>query len=319
MALYHFAVRIIGFGDGGSAVHRAAYHARAQLRDERNARMTRNYGNRKDLAWSAIFTPKAAPAWTGDRAQLWNRAEAAERQANGQPARNIELALPNELTRKQQIWLLTDFIREQFARKGMVADANIHSDYDADGNRRLGVASTKPRNDHAHILLTMRRLDGDRFKKTKTDARTWNSAVQLREWREQWARYGAKALRKAGFETDADRFAVGHLTLPEQRRAALERGDHDWAEHLQREPDIKQGAVIRQMERRGRKTERGQKRRAVQDRNARRRDLRAEARKIDFELECLKQQGRCKSSYQNNQIPGSCTTTPVFMTGGGEV
>ena len=243
------------------------------------------------LAWSGIFAPKGAFQWVYDRGLLWNRAEAAERQqANGQPARNLEIGLPNELTREQQIRLLTDFVRENAARKGMIADAAIHSDYDAEGNLRPGADPDEPRNDHAHVLLTMRRLDGEGFAKTKTDARVWNSKEQLEDWREKWAKAGAKALRKAGFEQEAARFEVGHRTLPEQRRAAIERGDTAWAEHLDREPDMKQGAAIMQMESRGLKTERGEERRALQARNAERQELQAEAKIIDFELERLKRQ-----------------------------
>lgn len=187
MALYHFTAKSISMGKGESAVHRAAYHARTQLEDERNGKQTRDYAHKGDLAWSGIFAPKGAFAWVMDRGQLWNRAEKAERQANGQPARNLEFALPNELTREQQTRLLTDFVREQCARKGMVADVALHSDYDAAGNRRKGADPAEPRNDHAHVLLTMRRLDGDGFKKTKTDAREWNSKEQLAAWREGWA------------------------------------------------------------------------------------------------------------------------------------
>ena len=138
MAIYHFTAKAISMGSGESAVHRAAYHARTQLDDRRNDKQTRDYAERGDLAWSGIFAPKDAPAWTADRNQLWNRAEAAERQANGQPARNLELALPNELTRVQQIRLLTDFVREQCARKGMIADVALHSDYNEAGTRRAG-------------------------------------------------------------------------------------------------------------------------------------------------------------------------------------
>lgn len=292
MALYHFTAKAISFGKGESAVHRAAYHARTQLEDERNAKLTNDYSRKGDLAWNGIFTPKDAPEWTKDRGQLWNRAEKTERQANGQPARTLEIALPHELTREQQTRLLTDFLREQCARKGMVADAALHSDYDADGKRRKGADPNEPRNDHAHILLTMRRLDGDGFKKTKTDAREWNSKEQLAAWREAWARMGAKALRKAGFEIEAERFAVGHLTLPEQRKAALDRGDTAWADRLDREPDVKQGPASAQMEKRGQESDRAEARRAVFNRNAERQAMQQEAKVIDLELERIERQER---------------------------
>jgi hypothetical protein len=75
--------------------------------------------------------------------------------------------------------------------------------------------------------------------------------------RKKWAQKAAKELRKAGFELEADRFAVGHREIHDQREAALERGDMEWAEHLNREPTTHRGPVIDAMERRGAETHRG--------------------------------------------------------------
>ena len=289
---YHFAAKVIGMATG-SAVHRAAYQARTQLEDERHGRTTKDYGNRRDLAWSsAAFLPKDAPAWMQDRGRFWNGAEKAERQANGQPARDFELALPNRLTREQQIRLVTDFTREQFARKGFGAWANLHSDHDAEGKPLPRRDPADPRNDHLHLMVSTRKIGADGFAKTKTDSRAMNSKEQLAEWRETWAKQCARALRRAGHEQEAARWEVGHLPLPQQREAALARGDQTWADQLDREPDQKMGVAAAQMEARGIETEKGDRRRAIFNRNAERGELRQEAEVISLELARIEAQER---------------------------
>ena len=173
MALYHFTAKAVSMGKGQSAVHTAAYNARCQLHDEREDRDTKDYGYKGATEFSGIFAPQGAPEWAHDRGELWNRATAAERQANGQPGRNVEFALPHELSAEQRRRLVTDFIRETFARRGMVADVSIHAPHGKNDDR----------NHHAHCLLTMRRLDGDGFAKTKE--RQWNSKEELGQWREK--------------------------------------------------------------------------------------------------------------------------------------
>jgi hypothetical protein len=237
MALYHFTAKAVSMGKGQSAVHTAAYNARCQLHDDRENRDTKDYGYKGATEFSGIFAPKDAPDWTRDREQLWNRATAAERQANGQPARNVEFALPHELNAEQRRQLVTDFARETFARRGMVADVHIHKPHD----------KNDPRTFHAHVLLTMRRLDGDNFAKTKE--REWNGKPELEHWREKWAQMGARALQKAGHAQEADRFRHGHKTLAGQREAALDRGDSVWAQQCDKEAGIHKGPAVSAMER----------------------------------------------------------------------
>lgn len=238
MAIYHFTAKAVSMGKGQSAVHTAAYNARCQLHDEREDRDTKDYAYKGKTEFSGIFAPKDAPAWTQDREQLWNRATAAERQANGQPARNVEFALPHELNPEQRRRLVVDFVRETFARRGMVADVSIHRPH----------GSGDDRNVHVHCLLTMRRLDGDNFAKTKE--RQWNTKAELEQWREKWAHMGAKALERAGYGEEADRFRHGHQPLAAQREAAQARGDMAWSEHCDREATIHKGPAVSAMERR---------------------------------------------------------------------
>ena len=242
---YHFTASPVSFGKGQSAVHKAAYNARCALSDERNGRQTRDYLYLGEPIFSGIFAPPNAPSWVKDREQLWNKAEAAERQKiNGQPARNIEFAFPHQMEEKQREWLLKDFVREQFVRAGMIADVSIHNPH-PDGDQR---------NVHAHVLLTMRELEGENFARTKN--RDWNTKEQLGQWRERWAEKGARALERAGHKLEAERWRNGHLTLPEQRKAALARGDVEFAAGLDRQPTTHRGPYVDAVTRKGKNTER---------------------------------------------------------------
>ncbi len=272
---YHCTAKPLSFGKGQSAVHTAAYNAREQLYQEREGRKTRDYSREGEVLFEGIFAPEGAPEWTHDRQELWNRAEAAERQRNGQPARNMIVGLPHELNQQQREWMVKDFAREAFARKGMIADVAMHAP-DAKGDER---------NYHAHILLTMRKLDGDAFAKTK--CRDWNQKEQLGEWRAQWAEKGAKALHRAGYPVAAERWRHGHKTYAEQRAAALERGDKEFAESLgNREPTFHKGVKSTALERSGGSNERLERLREVVARN----DIRLELAALDGQVQALQQQ-----------------------------
>ena len=82
-----------------------------------------------------------------DRAILWNAVEKTEKAKNAQLAREIELALPMELTREENISLVHDYVKRHFLEQGMCADVCIHDKNDG--------------NPHAHIMLTMRPIEPD--------------------------------------------------------------------------------------------------------------------------------------------------------------
>jgi Ti-type conjugative transfer relaxase TraA len=105
---------------------------------------------------------------------LWNEVEANERRKDAVLAREVEFALPRELSQSEAIALAQDFVREQFVARGMVADLNVHWTRESDGE-------LKP---HAHVMLSMRAIDSDGFGKKQ---RAWNDVGLLREWRTRWA------------------------------------------------------------------------------------------------------------------------------------
>ena len=222
MALYHLHAQVVKRSAGMSAVAGAAYRAGECLVDDRTGEM-HDYRRRRDVATAEILAPAGAPAWARDRSALWNQAERAERQHNGQPAREIRLAIPAELGADAGRALVRDYATAEFVNRGMVADLAIHGEDGA--------------NPHAHILLTMRTLDGDAFSRRKN--RDWNTRETLQEWRAGWADAANAALEHAGH---AER--IDDRTLVDQHDEALQAGDLDRARALDRPPTLHRGRVL---------------------------------------------------------------------------
>lgn len=230
MAIYHFSVQVISRSQGRSAVAAAAYRAGERLQDERYGH-TYDY-TKKNVAEHAIAAPENAPAWVKDREQLWNAVEAAEKRKDAQLCREINIALPRELTALQQRELVSTFVAEQFVKRGMIADVAIHRD--------------NPENPHAHIMLTMREITPAGFGQK---VREWNDKGLLEAWRAEWAHYANRTLERAGSQERID-----HRSLEAQGSDLL--------------PTVHEGPHVRQMERRGIRTDRGDLNRAVAEYNS---------------------------------------------------
>lgn len=235
MASYHLSAKIIGRSDGRSVVAAAAYRAGARIERAETGDCP-DYRRKGGIVSADLLTPDDAPSWAQDRAQLWNAVEKIEARKNSQLAREIEIALPNELTAEQARDLALSWARAELVSRGMVADVCIHDPEPAPG---------APRNRHAHILCTVRSFDGEEWSKTKN--RTWNEKALLEHWRETWAEAQNAALERAGC---ADR--VDHRSLEDQRQAALDVGDTARADALDRPPEPVLGVAASAQEKRAR-------------------------------------------------------------------
>jgi len=189
VALFHLAVKVVSRSTGRSVVAAAAYRAGAALTDERQG-LTPDYSRRGDVRETIILAPENAPAWARDRQALWTAVDAAEKRKDAQTAREVEVALPRELTVPQQRDLLRTFVQTAFVARGMVADVAIH-----EGHR-----PAEP-NPHAHILLTTRTLTPDGFGPKNRD---WNAKDLLVSWRHQWEVDCNKALAAQGHTARID-------------------------------------------------------------------------------------------------------------------
>lgn len=186
MAKYHLTVRMLSRSDGRSAIAAAAYRSASLLKDERQG-LAFDYTKKKGIAYSEILAPENSPDWIKNREKLWNAVEAAESRINSQVAREVELAIPVELSKLQGIELVKAFVNKEFVSLGMIADVNVHLD--------------NPENPHAHILLTTREITPEGF---AAKNRSWNDKVKLQEWRRGWAEIANEHLREAGYEVEID-------------------------------------------------------------------------------------------------------------------
>ncbi|HYE51050.1 MAG TPA: AAA family ATPase [Azospirillaceae bacterium] len=190
MAIAFARARYLSRRTGGNAVRTAAYNARRQIRSERT-RETFCFATRDGLTHHAVLLPDGADPGLADPAALWNRAETAERRSDAQVARELVLALPHEpeLQHSDRVALATRFAHEQFVAKGLAVQLDLHGPEDDESNP------------HAHLLVTTRRVEGNRLAARKardlepqlrtargrpivTEADSWGEV-----WRETQNRY----------------------------------------------------------------------------------------------------------------------------------
>ena len=231
MAIYHCSVKIVGRSGGLSVVAAAAYRSGGRIVDERTG-LLHDYSRKSGVDGTAVFLPAGAPDWMGDRAHLWNAVEAVERRKDSQLCREVEISLPVELSPGQQRDLAHDYAQSQFVSQGMVADVCLHH-----------LAGDNP---HAHVLLTMRSIEGETFGKK---VRGWNDKDLVPQWREAWAETANRHLEAAGHEERID------------HRSLVDQG-------IERIPQGKLGGKVIAMEKRGIPTERGDEHRKHQGHNA---------------------------------------------------
>ena len=265
IAIYHCSIKIVSRGKGKSAVAAAAYRSGEKLTNEWDG-LTHDYTKKGGVVHSEILLPAHAPPAFSDRSTLWNSVELSEKSNNAQLAREVEIALPVELSREEQTRLVREYCSSQFVSKGMIADFNLH---DTGGG-----------NPHAHILLTMRPLDekgawlpkskkeyvldengekirlpSGRYKTRKVDLVDWNNRENAEVWRRAWA-------------------DLANDFLAQNNRP--ERIDHRSYERqgIDQLPTVHVGVSATQMEKKGIVTERGELNRNINAANRILREIR---------------------------------------------
>jgi len=210
LAIFHCQIKIISRGKGKTATAAAAYRSGTKIVDD-EFRKTHDYTRKGGVAFSEILLCVNAPSKYSDRQILWNEVQKIEKQKNAQLCREVEVALPIEFSRNEQIEVIREYIKKNFTDKGMIADWSLHDKSDG--------------NPHAHILLTMRPLKPNGEWETKRKDRyaldengnkipivdpltnqqkigaggrkmwerisvpttDWNDQTKAEEWRKSWA------------------------------------------------------------------------------------------------------------------------------------
>ena len=265
MANYHLSIKVFSRGKGSSAVAKAAYRAAEVITNEYDGQV-HDYTRKRGIVYKEILLPDHTPSEYADRSVLWNAVEKIETMKNSQLAREVEISLPVELTREQNIALAREFAKQTFVSAGMCADVCVHD--------------TNGKNPHAHIMLTMRPIErdgswgaksrkeyildkkGERIKLKNGEYKTrkictvdWNEQTKAEEWRAAWAE-----MQNAALEKYKQTARVDHRSYERQG--------------LDKIPTVHLGAAVSQMERRGIKTELGNRNRAIDVTNRQLRKLR---------------------------------------------
>ena len=255
----HIPVSIIKRSAGRSAVAAAAYRSGTKLTNEWDG-MIHDYTRKGGIVHAEIMLPAHAPPEFADRSILWNSVEQIEKSNNSQLAREIEIALPVELSREEQTRLVREYCSSQFVSKGMCVDFAIHDKGDG--------------NPHAHVMLTMRAMDehgkwlpksrkvydldengeriklpSGRWKSHKEDTVDWNDQKYCEIWRHEW-------------EVIQNRYLEAN-DRPERvdLRSYARQG-------LDIIPTVHEGAAVRQMEKRGIQTNIGNLNREIKAANS---------------------------------------------------
>ena len=212
MAIYHFSAKVISRAAGSSAVASAAYRSASRLPDQRLGR-DHDFSNKPGVGHSEVMLPDGAPEHLSDRSMLWNAVETGEVRKDAQLAREVEFAIPREITQEQGVALARDFVQREFVDQGMVADLNVHWDRGTDG-------LMKP---HAHVMLTMREVTADGF---GAKVRDWNRTELLQAWRERWADHVNERLAALGIEARVDHrsFEARGIELEPQHKIGAAAG-----------------------------------------------------------------------------------------------
>lgn len=210
-----------------SAVACAAYRSGEKMHDEKYSK-THDYTNKENVLHSAIVTPDNAPEWMKNRQALWNGVEAGEKRKDAQLAKEIILTLPRNLDLEQQKAVVAEFVKENITRRGLVADYAIHSPEASDGER----------NPHAHIMFTLRPVEGEGFGKKLTGYNGLDGRDTLQEMRFSYEAILNKASENAGSDV--------HFDLRNLKQKGIDR-----------EPQLKIGPKVNYLEKRGYQTEWG--------------------------------------------------------------
>jgi hypothetical protein len=194
-----FNLGLVRRSKGGCAIKHSAY-LRGGVASRNNGSVV-DFSKRTDVIASFVVKPEGTPAWVADCAQLWTRAVAAEKRADAQEARLVELSIPRAVPKEH--WLeLARHVARLFAVHGMVVQVAIHCPMACDGKI----------NPHIHYMATMREIVDGNFSPLK--ARHWNAIFHR----------GAKAFRYKMAEVLNDFCTMKGVDYHADPRSNAERG-----------------------------------------------------------------------------------------------
>ena len=237
MAIYLVHIQTIKRSEGRRSTACAAYRAGAVIADTRTGKVF-DYRRR----WGVLHSEMVG--WSGERAELSNAAEAAEKRKDNQVARECVIALPHELSLEANVRAMRELATQLRERWAVAVDFNIHQHGHQD-----------TRNIHCHFMTSVRAVTDNHFgKKIRQLDVSTSAKVEIEieieieiEWlREIWERIANRMLVEAGVEGRID------------RRSLVERGE-------MREPQQTLGHAAAALERKGQATAQGNVNRRIEE------------------------------------------------------
>ena len=233
MSIYSASVKTISRSAGRSATAAAAYRTGKEVIDERTG-VIFDYTRRSGVDHVSMHLPAGCVAMDTDT--LWNAAEFAEKRKNSTVARELLFAQPHELSRMERHALSASIADAMVERYGVgVEVANHLPDSEGDG-----------RNFHAHIMFTTRVVNADGTFGAKTrvldDMSTGPDEIL-------WIRKMVEDKTNQALEAANIDARVDCRSLKDQRQAALDAGDQELANKLDRLPTVHEGPRVTQIRR----------------------------------------------------------------------
>lgn len=146
-------------GAGHSAIAGVAYRLGLRLYDRRTDQW-HDYRRRKigeEIVRAITVAPEGAPSWATDPAELWARAEAAEKRKDAQVARDYRIPVPFGLTDQQAGDLAEEMARYIAEQLTTAVSLGLHRDGELDA---LGALKPPEKQGfHAHLYFPTRRLE----------------------------------------------------------------------------------------------------------------------------------------------------------------
>ena len=291
MAIYHCTIKTGGRAAGKSAVAAAAYRSGDKLIDMETG-LESDYTRKSGVVHSEVSLCEHAPAEYANRENLWNAVHKIEKASNARLWREIEVALPHELNRAEQIAAVREYV-SSLTERGMCADWSLHDKDDG--------------NSHAHIMLTTRSITANgtwaaksrkvydldengekiyqrtdkqgrkQYKSHKEDYNDWNDKERIEEWREAWANVCNKHL--------SEEKKIDHRSYERQGKA--------------QEPTRHEGYTARKIEAKGGISELCQENREIKARNSILQQITEQLKAVGEELKKLIAE---KGSIVNDRI-----------------
>lgn len=140
MAIFHASISAMKRSAGRSATAAAAYRSGSRIVDERSGEV-HDYTRKGGVIVADLIVPGGQMP---DRSQFWNQVEAHHRRADAVVARELIIALPDELGLEDRLGLARQMALSISAEYAVAVDLAVHEP-SQDGDER---------NTHAHLLIS---------------------------------------------------------------------------------------------------------------------------------------------------------------------